>query len=170
MSWFETIVFCNRLSVIEGLEPVYAVNGFSQYYYSYWPSLPTSGNGSWMVNIIDEANGYRLPTEIEWEFAAKSGKNYTYAGSNNINDAAWWSGNSGGTTHEVGLKQSAGWGLFDMSGNLSEWSWNENHPKAGNTFFGYFDILNQTNGLMYYDSNLISAKNWDKTVNTTLYA
>ncbi|WP_209332379.1 formylglycine-generating enzyme family protein [Lunatimonas salinarum] len=64
----------------------------------------------------------RLPTEQEWEYAAKGGENYEYAGSNDSNEVAWHNGNSGNTTHAVKGKKANGYGLYDMSGNVFEWT------------------------------------------------
>jgi formylglycine-generating enzyme required for sulfatase activity len=91
---------------------------------------------------------FRLPTEAEWEYAAKGGENHKYSGSDNADAVAWYKGNSGKKTHRVGTKQANGFGLYDMSGNVLEW--------VEDMFFGTAYSQHQRNNPMFIDSSLLN--------------
>jgi formylglycine-generating enzyme required for sulfatase activity len=115
VTWYEAVEYCNRLSAHEGLPPAYTIN---------------KNTDPWTVTC-DFAAGYRLPTEAEWEYAARggdSGDNFKYSGSDTLDDVAWYSGTSGGNTHPVGWKKPNGLGLYDMTGNANEWCWDWAQP------------------------------------------
>lgn len=121
VSWLNVIRYCNARSEKEGLEPAYQITGSS----------------AASVSCNFNANGYRLPTEAEWEMAAKAGALYNYAGSDDLNDVAWYRDNSGGRIRSGGGKQPNAYGLYDMTGNVGEWCWdwyNANYPTALATF------------------------------------
>ena len=123
VNWYAAIAYCNKLSLKENLTPCYSVNGVTDWESLAYSSIPTSSNSTWDELTYDkEADGYRLPTEAEWEWLARGGENYTYAGSNTVGDVAWYTSNTNDTgSREVKTKQANGYGLYDMSGNVCEW-------------------------------------------------
>ena len=123
VSWYDALVYCNKLSMLENLTPCYSIDGSTDP--DDWGEVPTSSNSTWNKATCDfEADGYRLPTEAEWEWLARGGENYTYAGSDTINDVAWYESNTYETgTRDVKTKAPNGYGLYDMSGNVYEWCW-----------------------------------------------
>ncbi len=107
IKWNDAIGYCNWLSKKEKLTPAYTKEG-----------------NTWVCNF--KANGYRLPTEAEWEYAAKGGKKsskFTYSGGNDIKTVAWYASNSKKSPQIIETKLANELGLYDMSGNVWEWVW-----------------------------------------------
>jgi len=170
ITWWEALEFCNKLSEKYGLEPVY--------------DLSKSAQGILMINelggeivypdVVNLKNteGFRLPTEVEWEWFARGGQvaieqetfDYTYSGSNSINEVAWYDRNSGSKTQDVGLKKPNQLGLYDCSGNIWEWCYDttENIENGKSYTCKAFDSSNiyrrLKGGSWYEDDNVCTVR------------
>ncbi len=120
MTWYGAAAYCNYLSAQEGMTPAYDLS-------------------LWTLN--SDADGYRLPSEEQWEYAARGGKDgmdTEYSGSDTIDEVAWYGDNSGGHSHEVGTKTANELCIYDLSGNIAEWcqDWHEDYVGSARVLRG----------------------------------
>jgi len=111
VSWLDAVQFCNALSRMSGLQPCYEIDA----------TLPGA-------TLDAGSNGYRLPTEAEWEYACRAGDQSPRYGE--LDAIAWYRDNSGGRSHDVGQKQPNAWGLYDTLGNVWEWCSDQYDPEV----------------------------------------
>ena len=117
ITWYDAVDFCNKRSLAEGLAPCYEMR-------------------DGCIACDFNTNGYRLPTEAEWEYAARGGnksRGYVFSGGDLLDEVAWYAKNSGRTTHAKGFKKPNELGLYDMCGNVFEWCWDW-YDKYGDTY------------------------------------
>lgn len=122
VSWYDAVEYCNRRSKRDNLTPCYTIL-----------KERTDPNNKcrfdtrkWLITCDFNADGYRLPTEAEWEYAARGADpyySYTYSGSNTLNNVGWFTDNAGKMLHPVATRTPNELGLYDLSGNIWEWCW-----------------------------------------------
>jgi formylglycine-generating enzyme required for sulfatase activity len=148
VSWYDVLKWCNARSEMEGRSPVYAVEGEV---YRWGDPYPRS------LSMLRGADGYRLPLEAEWEWAARGGalsEGYAYSGGHDLNAVGWYNQNSNWAPKQVGLKVANELGLFDMSGNIQEWCWDIFDSQEYRRFRGgSFDITD-------YDARVSTRSGW----------
>jgi sulfatase modifying factor 1 len=155
ITWYDAVRFCNKLSEKLGKKPYY---NFLEIEYEH--AVLKTNIKSAKVTINPQANGFRLPSEKEWEYAAKAGTNNQFAGTNDVyklDEIAWFNENSNNQTHSVKGRRPNEWGFYDMTGNVWEWGYdlfvsdsNDFRVSCGGGW--YNDPSNLQSAYHYYES------------------
>ena len=160
--WIDALIFCNRLSRREGLSPCYPIDEKLEKKLL----LLQSAEDPLLRSLLeqhphDHADGYRLPTEAEWEYAARSNQDSLYSGGDELSDVGWYYDNSAEQSHPVCQKAPNAFGLYDMSGNVWEWCWdswdeqpysNDSAALIHNSLCQNVGVKRITRGGSWYDS------------------
>ena len=135
ITWYMALAYANAVSVQEGLKPCYLEPQFNTTY----ESVDAQSNRAPIWESGPECEGYRLPTEAEWEYAARAGATTAFHNGSltdqgcedtGLDAIAWYCGNSDNMTHPVAQKEPNAWGIYDVAGNVWEWTWDGLDPYA----------------------------------------
>jgi formylglycine-generating enzyme required for sulfatase activity len=156
VTWFDAVMFCNKLSEREGLTLFYTIT-----------SITMTGNNITAATVTTNpsANGYRLPTEAQWEYACRAGSTTLWHFGDDeaqLVNYAWYSVNSNSRTHQVGLKLPNEFGLYDMHGNVWEWVWDfssDDFPDPSN--------LSDPTGAASGSRRVVRGGSWDNSAQDT---
>ena len=178
VSWYNAVEFCNKLSVLKGLEPAYIIDKENP---DPNNTLNDPFDPKWTVTLIPEADGYRLPTEAQWEYACRAGTTTLFNTGDNIKtNQANYNGNpfiqgeppglNRGGSIAVGSFAPNNWGLYDMHGNVWEWCWDFINDGGDNYYFSAPNPDTDPHGLTSGNRRVERGGAWNSPPNRILSA